>query len=155
MGIKINKLFNSNWDNIEYGDERTRNTEITVLPLVSDVYEESTTGDMDGLINRKIIEEDFYKLFIASPWFEKYGSDDKKVDKKEIPEIYYYFKEESGKHYNYNLVEVLCAICELFNLNYSHVYNNVLSLEDKSKILEILEKDYGLKNEYSHCKKLF
>lgn len=155
MGVKINKLFDSSWDKVEYGEERTKNTEISVLPLMSDTYEESTTADMDGLLSKKMIQEDFYKIFLLSPWCEKYSKDDRKVEKKDIPEIYSYFKEEVKKHYNYNLVEILCAVCEFFNLNYSHVYNNVLSLGDKSKILEILETDYGLKNEYSHCKKLF
>lgn len=155
MGIKINKLFNSGWNNVEYGQERTQNSEISVLPLVSDMYEESTTSDMVDLINRKSIEEDMYKVFKESPWYEKYSADDKKVEKKEIPELYFYFKNKMIKEFNYNLVEIICIICEFFNLNYSNMYNNVLSLEDKSKVLEILESDYGLQNKFAHSKKLF
>jgi len=154
MDYKPNKLFDSNWDNIDIGQERTRNTEISVLPLVSDMYEESTTNDMDTLLSRKMIEKELYDIYLSSPFFDKYGDELKKIEKKEIPEVYYYFRDELKK-LNHNKVEILCAICEFFDFNYSNMYNNVLSLEEKSNILEILENDYGLQNKFKHSKKLF
>lgn len=126
-----------------------------MLPLVSDMYEESTTSDITGVIARKSMDEDMYRVFTASPWFGKYSEDGKRVDKKDLPSVYFYFRDEMMKKNNYNLVEVLCAICEFFGLNYSYMYNNVLSLADKSKVLEILEDDYGLSERFGKTNRLF
>lgn len=52
---------------MEFGQERTKNTEIAVLPLISDSYEESTTENMDGLLSQKMMEEDLYTIFMRSP----------------------------------------------------------------------------------------
>ena len=72
-----------------------------------------------------------------------------------MPSVYFYFRDEMMKKNDYNLVEVLCAICEFFDLNYSYMYNNVLSLADKSKVLEILEDDYGLSDRFGKTNRLF
>ena len=155
MAVKINKLFNSNWNNVDYGTERTKNSEIAVLPLVSELYEESTTSDMDKLICGKMLSNDLYDLFINSPWYEKYKDPDTKIDKRDISPIYFYFKDEINKRFTYTPVEVMCAICEFFTFNYSYVYNNVLSLQEKSAILKTLAEDHGLKTEFTSIKPLF
>ena len=52
-------------------------------------------------------------------------------------------------------MQIFCAIAEFFELNYKTLYNDIISLEDKSEILEALQESYGLESTLSSSKKLF
>ena len=89
------------------------------------------------------------------PYFKKYGREAKKLEKRDISDIYYTFKDELKKKDSYSLVQIFCAIAEFFELNYKTLYNDIISLEDKSEILEALQESYGLESTLSSSKKLF
>lgn len=79
----------------------------------------------------------------------------KNVEKTDIPQIYYYFKDIIvGKH-GYNELEAFCAIAEFFKLNYSYLYHDVISIESKAKILEILKENHRLGSEFKQVGKLY
>lgn len=150
-----NKLFDNNFDEVEYGQERTKGSSIAISPFVSDQYEESTTENMEDIYTRKKIMEKMATIYDESPYPKKYGTAPKKVERADLAEVYYYFKDELVKDDEYTLVQIFCAIAEFFDLNYRTMYNDIISLTDKAQILEQLSEQFGLQREFSESKKLF
>lgn len=149
------KIINNNFDNVEYGTEGLLQTPIAISPLVSDRYEESISENIEDIYIRKKINEDLYKIYASSPFYSKYGTDPKKkIEKKDMFDIYYSFKTELIKE-DYSLVQIVCAIAEFFQINYKTLYNDVLSLEDKAVVLETLREMYGLDKDFAKSKQLF
>lgn len=149
------KIINNSFDNVEYGTEMSKTSGIAISPLVSDRYEESISDNIEDLYLRKRINEKLIVLYEHSPFYEKYGKE-KKLEKADIPEIYYTFKSELRKDNSYTLAQIFCAIAEFFELNYKTLYNDIISLEDKAEILENLRESYGLDNQMtSKSKRLF
>ena len=95
------------------------------------------------------------ELYEASEFYEKYGQDCKKLEKADISNVYYTFKRQLLEKDDYNLVQVFTTIAEFFDLNYKTLYNDIISLEDKAEILEILRDMYGLESQFAKSKKLF
>ena len=95
------------------------------------------------------------EFYEASEFYAKYGQDCKKLEKADISNVYYTFKHLLLEKDNYNLVQVFTTIAEFFELNYKTLYNDIISLEDKAEILEILRDMYGLDNQFAKSKKLF
>ena len=149
------KIINNNYDNVDYGYSFTSSTPIAINPLVSDRYEDALSEDISELYIRRNIYEDVAEIYEASPYFQKYGREAKKLEKRDISDIYYTFKDELKKKDSYSLVQIFCAIAEFFELNYKTLYNDIISLEDKSEILETLQESYGLESTLSSSKKLF
>ena len=149
------KIINNSFDNVEYGVESSRASGISISPFVSDRYEESTSDNIEEIYLRKRINEKMIELYEESPYFAKYGKE-RKLEKADIPEIYYTFKSELRKDNSYNLVQIFCAIAEFFELNYKSLYNDIISLEDKAEILENLRESYGLEAQMTaKSKRLF
>ena len=158
------KILDSNFDAVEYGAGIYGQQQITINPLISARYEESTTDDIVSLYSRKRIEEDMQFLFETSPFYEKYYSeplDDpdrlgiKKVERADLSDIYYYFKGKLQEKKSYNSVDIFCAIAEFFDLNYKLLYNDILTIADKADVLEVLAENYGLEKKFSKVNKLF
>ena len=149
------KIFNSGYNNVDYGAERTTQQEISISPVVSDRYEENVSDDMEGVYVRKKMVEVMEDIYENSEFFEKYGQDPKKVERGDFFKIYYYFKDKLMEKGEYDAVQILCAIAEFFELNYKVVYKDVISLEDKVEILDILEEQYGLDEHLKKSKRLF
>ena len=149
------KIINNNYDNVDYSYDFTSYTPIAVSPLVSDRYEDALSEDISELYTRRHIYEDVAEIYEASPYFQKYGKETKKLEKRDVSDIYYAFKDELKKKDSYSLVQIFCAIAEFFELNYKTLYNDIISLEDKAEILEILQESYGLESTLSSSKKLF
>ena len=149
------KIINNNYDNVDYSYDFTSYTPIAVSPLVSDRYEDALSEDISDLYTRRHIYEDVAEIYEASPYFQKYGKETKKLEKRDVSDIYYTFKDELKKKDSYSLVQIFCAIAEFFELNYKTLYNDIISLEDKAEILEILQRSYGLESTLSSSKKLF
>ena len=150
------KIINNNYDNVDYSYDFTSYTPIAVSPLVSDRYEDALSEDISELYMRRHIYEDVAEIYEASPYFQKYGRETKKLEKRDVSDIYYTFKDELKKKHSYSLVQIFCAIAEFFELNYKTLYNDIISLEDKAEILEILQESYGLESTLSSSsKKLF
>ena len=138
------KIINNNYDNVDYSYDFTSYTPIAVSPLVSDRYEDALSEDISELYTRRHIYEDVAEIYEASPYFQKYEKETKKLEKRDVSDIYYTFKDELKKKDSYSLVQIFCAIAEFFELNYKTLYNDIISLEDKAEILEILQESYGL-----------
>lgn len=139
------KIMNNSYNNVEFARERTvKSASISVDVDASSLYEEATTDDMDGTIMKRKLNELLLEEFEQSPWAEKYAGD-KKVEKSDISDLYYYFRNTLMQKYNYNEVDVLCAIAEFFALNYTVLYHDILTMDSKMKIIKTLKETHGLK----------
>lgn len=149
------KIINNNFDNVEYGTEGLHGGLIEIDPRVRDNYEESTSDNIEDIYTRKKIYDDLMSMYESSPFYQKYGQNIKKLEKKDMSDVYYTFKEKLLAHNDYSIIQIVCAIAEFFEMNYKTLYNDVLSLEDKAAVLEGLQETYGLDNNFSKSKKLF
>lgn len=147
------KVLNNSYNAV---DRETGTTSaITISPFVSHLYQESVSDDISDLYQSKITDEMMYDLFIESPFYEKYKNSTKKIDKADSYEIYVYFRDLLSKKIpNINIIQIFFAIMEFFEFNYDKMYNDIISINDRSKILETLENAYGYRSELN-CNKLF
>ena len=147
------KVLNNTYNAV---DRETGTTSaISVSPLVSHLYQESVSEDITDLYQSKINDEMMYELFVESPFYEKYKTSTKKIDKADAYDIYVYFRDKLiEKNANLNIIQIFFAIMEFFEFNYDKMYNDVISINDKSQILESLANVYGYKSELN-CNKLF
>lgn len=150
-----NEIINNSYEDVDYTNDRFTQNTLSIDPMASENYKESLSDDLDEVYNLKQLEETLNDLYEKSPWFAKYGRGIKKVERGDISSIYYYFKEKLEVTKMFNIVHILCAICEFFDLNYKYVYNDIVSLRDKANILESLEEKYGLEDHFKKSVKLF
>ena len=76
------KIFNNSYNSVDYGVESlNKNSVIAVSPMVSDIYEESTTEDISNIISRNSLYEMLMQEFEKSDWFVKYKDTSKKIEK--------------------------------------------------------------------------
>ena len=151
----VDKIINNSYDAVDYGQEALSQSPIAINPLVSDQYEEATSENIEDIYTRKNLYNQMSELYEASEFYEKYGQDCKKLEKADISNVYYTFKRQLLEKDDYNLVQVFTTIAEFFDLNYNTLYNDIISLEDKAEILEILRDMYGLESQFAKSKKLF
>lgn len=149
------KIINNSYDAVDYGQEALSQSPIAINPLVSDQYEESISENIEDIYTRKKLFNQMNELYEASEFYSKYGKECKKLEKADISNVYYTFKRQLLQKDNYNLVQVFTTIAEFFELNYKTLYNDIISLEDKAEILEILREMYGLESQFAKSKKLF
>ena len=151
----VDKIINNSYDAVDYGQEALSQSPIAINPLVSEQYEEATSENIEDIYTRKNLYNQMSELYEASEFYEKYGQDCKKLEKADISNVYYTFKRQLLEKDDYNLVQVFTTIAEFFDLNYKTLYNDIISLEDKAEILEILRDVYGLESQFAKSKKLF
>ena len=151
----VDKIINNSYDAVDYGQEALSQSPIAINPLVSEQYEEATSENIEDIYTRKNLYNQISELYEASEFYEKYGQDCKKLEKADISNVYYTFKRQLLEKDDYNLVQVFTTIAEFFDLNYKTLYNDIISLEDKAEILEILRDMYGLESQFAKSKKLF
>lgn len=149
------KILNNSFDDVEYGIERTTQQSIQILPQVAYMYEESTCENMEDLYTERKTRDLMSEFFEKSPFYEKYSLDVKKVERCDLYDIYYYFKDRLNEVGEFNSVQIFCAIAEFFDVNYKIMYNDVIALEDKVVILEEMSDMYGLKKKFSKVNRLF
>lgn len=149
------KIINNNYNNVDFSEQCLSTSPIAVSPMVYDRYEESLSEDIGDMYVRKEIYDALLSIYENSEYYKKYGKDVKKLEKKDVADIYYSFKQQLTMNTTYSLVQIFCAIAEFFDLNYKTLYNDVISLEDKAQIIEILQETYGLENTISKSKRLF
>lgn len=146
-------ILDNNWNKVDR--ELGSSTEIRVSSMVESQYIESTTENISDVYVNRTIDEELYKIFVDSPYFEKYNNSVKKVEKKEIPGLWLYFRDELRKNVKtINTVQIIYAVAEFFNLDYVLLYNDIISISDKSEILETMQNIYGYDSELK-CNKLF
>lgn len=150
-----NEIINNSYEDVDYTTDRFTQNTLSISPMVSDDYKEVLSEDLDEVYNLKQLDEALNELYERSPWYGKYGRNIKKIERGDICDIYYYFKERLENTKMYSIIHIFCSICEFFDLNYKYVYNDIVSLRDKAHILEALEEKYGLENYFSKSVKLF
>ena len=149
-------FYNSSYDSVEYGKERTVQQSISISPEVSSQYEDITSENMEDVYTRKRMDELMEKFYLESEYVGKFGNDStRKLDKKDMFELYYYFKEKFKALDEFNAIQIICTIAEFFDMNYKTLYKDVITLEDKVEILEIFEDQKGTDNELKHLNRLF
>lgn len=148
------EIVQNSFDDTERGEYITPQS-LTVSSAVSANYQETLSENVDELYEDKALEDLMYEIYLQSEWYNKYKNENKRIERKDMSEIYYYFKNEIINHYNYNIVQTFCAICEFFDFNYKLVYNNIISLKDKAEILETLEEHYNVDKQFYSTFKLF
>lgn len=151
----VDKIINNSYDAVDYGQEALSQSPIAINSLVSEQYEEATSENIEDIYTRKKLYNQMSELYEASEFYEKYGQDCKKLEKADISNVYYTFKHQLLEKNDYNLVQIFTTIAEFFDLNYKTLYNDIISLEDKAEILEILRDMYGLESQFAKSKKLF
>ena len=149
------KIFNSGFNNVDFGYERTTQQEIAINPSVADLYEENVSEDMEGVYAKRKLVEMMDSFYESSEFYEKYGQEPKRIERGDYFKIYYYFKDKLKETEEYNAVQIFCAICEFFDLNYKVIYKDIITLEDKVEILDIFDEQYGLDKPLQNSKKLF
>lgn len=146
------KIFNNTWNSVE----RTTGTTsaITVDPQMDECYDDATTSDIIELYAIRNINKNLYEIFIGSPFYEKYKNN-KRIDKNELYDVYVYFRDALHSVMpEITYVQMFLGIAEFFDLNYEIMYNDIISIEDKSKILECLKNVHNYNNKMN-CAKLF
>lgn len=111
---------------------------IKVDSRVSDLYEDQI-GDLIEYRNRTLLNEEIYKIFIISPYYNKYKNP-KRVDKPDMIKMYYYFKDEVKKIKDFTNMEIFIGFAEFFQINYNQLYNEIKILDKESLLRELNEK---------------
>lgn len=121
---------------------------IQISPLISDQYDYAVTEDIVLLQERKDSAELLYKLFKESPYNGKFVSKQNviKVPKEMIPEVFNYFRKVLLEHKKITAMEMVIAICEFFEFNYSYIYDKVLPPQIKADILDDYYHNMGMKD---------
>ena len=143
----LNNSYNSGELNFEFFDN-----DIKIDPKVEDKYKEYSSENIIELRTFELLNERIYEIFQDSPYLKKY-SQPKKVDKKDMYEMFYYFKEHLEKENTYTTMEIFIVLAEFFQINYKYLYNEI-SVSDKEDILKELNEKYNIENKME-TKKLF
>lgn len=143
------KILNNSYNNIEYAMERTiKSSTISVDTDACGLYEDATTDDISGAIMKRKLYEIMLEEFNNSRWVEKYGNGNvKKIDKNDISDIFHEFNELLTKKYEYDVVDVFCVIAEFFDLNYTTLYRDIITISHKMELIKALKERYGLSAE--------
>ena len=151
--INTNKVLNNRWNT--GGGQVSLTGTISINSDLSSEYDYALTDDPILLNDRKDTANQLYQIFKTSPYFKKYSDSTKKVDKDDIFEIFYYFKNELKKKKTVSAYEFMLSINEFFDFNYDYIWNNVASVDMKSEILEDMYKNMGKREEMEHQIRLF
>ena len=119
---------------------------------VVDLYQDQLSDDLVEYRTLKMLEEELYEMFIKSQYYNKYKKI-KRVDKNELVQMFYYFKEKLAISCKFSNMEIFIGIAEFFQINYEQLYQSI-SVLDKEALLRELSEKYGLSDKIK-CKKLF
>jgi hypothetical protein len=109
---------------------------------VFNLYEDQLGDNIVENRTLKMLDDEMYEIFEASPYFEKYKKP-KRADGNDRVKMYYYFKEKLLKRKKYTNMEIFIAFAEFFQVNYDQLYSEVGVL-DKEGLLRELNEKYGL-----------
>ena len=151
--INTNKVLNNRWNT--GGGQVSLTGTISINSDLSSEYDYALTDDPILLNDRKDTANQLYQIFKTSSYLKKYSNSTKKVDKDDIFEIFYYFKNELKKKKTVSAYEFMLSINEFFDFNYDYIWNNVASVDMKSEILEDMYKNMGKREEMEHQIRLF
>jgi len=106
---------------------------------VASLYDEQLSDNLIDVRTEKRLDEDLYKLFQNSPFYQKYKNP-KRVDKGDMSKMYYYFKEELVKSKSYSSMQIFISFAEFFQINYDQLYAEIGVLDKESLLKELSEK---------------
>ena len=148
QNMKKNKIINYTGE-IEY---EPFSSVMKIDDRVSSLYEDQLSENMIETRTIKALNENIYKLFLESPFHEKYKNP-KRVDKSDMVKMYYYFKEKLLREKAYSNTQIFIGFAEFFQINYDQLYIEIGVL-DKEGLLRELNFQKGLNNKIK-TKKLF
>jgi hypothetical protein len=119
---------------------------------VSGLYEDQLGDNVVESHVVKMLEQEIFKIFEASPYHEKYKML-RKIDKGDSIKMFYYFKTSLDKYKTFSSSEIFMAFAEFFQVNYEQLYSEI-SVLDKESLLKELNEKYQL-NSKIKTKKLF
>lgn len=149
--MKEDKIINNSYNTGEMDFEAFTGA-MKIDDRVSSLYEDEHSENMFERRTIKKLNEDIYKLFLESPFHEKYKNP-KRVDKGDMIKMYYYFKEKLLKENSYSSTQIFMGFAEFFQINYDQLYKEI-GVMDKENMLKELHSHNGLKNKIK-SKKLF
>lgn len=135
----------------DYNNNSESYGQIKIDDRVKHLY---TDSHSDNVIENRLydkLNEEFYEIFLKSPYLEKYKTP-KRVDASNRIEMYYYFKEHLNNK-SYTDKDIFIAFAEFFQVNYEQLYNEIAVL-DKENIIKELNENEQYKNRIN-SKKLF
>ena len=149
--MKEDKIINNSYNTGEIEYEVFSAT-IKIDDRVSHLYEDQYSENMFEIRTIKTLNEKIYKLFLESPFYEKYKNP-KRVDKGDMVKMYYYFKEILVKAKSFSNAQIFMGFAEFFQINYDQLYNEIGVL-DKEGLLRELNDHKGMKSKRK-TKRLF
>jgi len=149
--MKEDKIINNSYNTGEMEFEAF-SAVMKIDDRVSHLYEDQHSENMVDVRTVKTLNEDIYKLFQESPFYEKYKNP-KRVDKSDMVKMYYYFKEILVSRKTYSSSQIFMGFAEFFQVNYDQLYSEI-GVMDKENLLRELYTHSGLKHKI-RTKKLF
>lgn len=149
--MKHNKIINNSYNTGEIKYEAFQG-KMKVADKIQDLHEDQLSDDIIDVRQYSELSNIIYEEFIKSPYYEKYKNP-KKVEKSDISNIYYYFKDILAKQNLYTLTQIFISIAEFFQINYNQLHNQIGVL-DKEILLKEMSKFNNKKIE-NKSKKLF
>ena len=149
------KILDNSW-NATDREVFTVGSTISVDPIMYEQYDTATSNDISELYTTRITTEMLYDAYLTSPFYEKYGTNPKRIDKADYYDIYVYFRDflNNIEDHKLNIVQIFISILEFFELSYDKMYKDIIPITDKSKILETIYDVYGHKSKLQ-CLRLF
>lgn len=120
---------------------------MTINPMVEDQYDFALTDDIVLLNERKNTAEKIYEIFINSQYANKFRDKNGiiiKIPKENIKEVFEYTRDELLKVKSLNPSELIMAINEFYDFNYSYICNKVLTPAAKQELLEDYKNNLGM-----------
>ena len=151
--MKENKILNNSYNTGEMEFEAFTQ-KIKVDDKILSMHEDTVSDNLIDVIMQKKISEMIYDIFIKSPYYEKYKSiENKKIEKSDLLDLYYYFKEKLSKDNIYTNIQIFIGIAEFFQINYNQLYNQIGVLDKEMLLKEMVQ--YQMKHKIIKTKKLF
>ena len=149
--MKEDKIINNSYNTGEIEYEAFSGT-MKIDDRVASRYSDQHSDNMFEVLALKSLNDEIYKIFLESPYHEKYKNP-KRVDKSDMVKMYYYFKERLVKEKSYSSSQIFMGFAEFFQINYDQLYGEI-GVMDKENLLKELHLHEGLKSKIK-TKKLF
>ena len=149
--LREDKIINNSYNQGEQTYEDFGST-MRVHDSVFNLYEDQLGDNIVENRTLKMLDEEMYEIFVASPYYEKYKKI-KRADGNDRIKMYYYFKERLLKEKTFSSTQIFIGFAEFFQINYDQLYSEVGVL-DKEGLLRELDEKFNL-NRKIKTKKLF
>lgn len=129
--MKEDKIFNNRFNSGDLEFEIFGAIKLHGGDTATDIYEDYIESRM---------QQDVYKIFIESPYYEEY-SKNRKVSKNSVGEIYYYFDKRIPDSADTSAIDRFTNIADFMGIPYEVLYNE-LAPTYKENILRELDHKY-------------